>query len=416
MALRPFFEGSELPMLKADSALPQCGACGFARACKSPKLPPAGKGRKKILVVSAFPGEEEDARGKLNVGDSSQVLRQAMGRAGLDLDRDCWLTNAVICRPTNPKSVEAAVDYCRPNLVKTVTELNPQVVVTLGTEAVSSVMGWLWRKGEGGVMRWRGFQIPNRKLNTWVVPTFHPAFLMRERDDVFDKMFLADLRAAGGLKGRPYGKHPPPADLGDQVWNIKNPKEAAGAVKKLHAAARRDGFAVAFDFETNCKKPEGPKARIVSCSFSDGDQNTFAFPWQGSYLGHTVAALLADPKVRKIGANIKFEDRWCRRHVGPVRGWWWDVNLAAHAIDNASKVRNITSVDFQAVARLGVSDWDSHVHHYLTTARSSGGAAVNNIHSLDLTKLLRYNGLDSLYEHLICQHQRKQIGLDPLED
>jgi hypothetical protein len=30
--------------------------------------------------------------------------------------------------------------------------------------------------------------------------------------------------------------------------------------------------------------------------------------------------------------------------------------------------------------------------------------------------LLRYNGLDSLYEHLICQHQRKQIGLDPLED
>lgn len=413
MALQGFFAGSELPMLKQDTARPQCGACGYKLTCKSPMLPPAGRGRKRILIVSAFPGKEEDDRGRLNVGDSSTVLRNAVGRAGLDLDRDCWLTNAVICKPANAKSVDAAVGYCRPNLVKTVTELNPEVIVTLGSEAVMSVMGWLWKEGEGGVMRWRGFQIPNRRINTWVAPTYHPAFLMRERDDVYDKMFLADLRGAFALKGRPY-RDPPPSDMGDEILCEVDPGRACRRLGKFHRDLVASGRPVAFDFETTTLKPQGATSRIYSCAVSDG-LTTIAYPWTATTRRAT-KILLGDPRVKKIGANVKFENNWCLVNGIEVRGWWWDVNLAAHAMFNASKVRSITSVDFQAAALLGVDDWAASVTPYLITPKGNGGYATNRIKDVPLPKILRYMGLDALYEHLICQRQRTQLGLTPLGD
>lgn len=413
MSLQGFFTGSELPMLKQDLTRPQCGACGYKTSCKSPMIPPAGRGRKRVLIVSAFPGEEEDKAGKLNVGETSTTLRNAVGRAGADLDRDCWLTNAIICRPANSKSVEAAVDYCRPNLVKTVADLNPEVIVTLGSEAVMSVMGWLWKPGEGGVMRWRGFQIPNRQINTWVVPTYHPGFLIRERDPVYDKLFLTDLRGAFGLKGRPYIK-PPPVDQGDEILTEIDPGRASRRVTKFHRDLVASGRPMAFDFETTCLKPHGPKSRIHSCAVSDG-KVTIAYPWTEDTKAAT-ARLLEDQRVKKIGANIKFENNWCLTHKMVVRGWWWDVNQSAHCIDNASKVRPVTSVDFQAVARLGVGDWASEITPYLITPKGAGGYAVNRIKDVPLPKILRYVGLDALYEHLICQHQRTQLGLNPLGD
>lgn len=411
--LRPFFQQHELPVLQTDTGRPQCGACGFYKQCKSPKLPVAGRGRKKILIVSAFPGADEDKAGGWEAGECSNTLRTAMSRAGANLGRDCWLTAALICKPGKGTSTEAAVEYCRANLVKTVTDLNPRVIVTLGSEAVMSLMGWLWRPGEGGAFRWRGFRVPNRQLNAWVVPTYHPGLLLRERDPVFDQMFAADLKAAVGFTARPYG-NPPAPDMGDQVWITKDPVDASYQIALLHRKCLKDDKPVAFDFETTCLKPDGPGSRIVTCALSDG-QATLAYPWAKETRAAT-KALLEDRRVRKVGASAKFEDRYCRRNGIIVRGWWWDVNLAAHAIDNASKIRSITPVDFQAVARLGVRGWDAGVHPYLVTPKGSGGYAVNQVNQIDIVKVMRYNGLDALYEMLICHNQREQLGLHKERD
>jgi hypothetical protein len=202
--------------------------------------------------------------------------------------------------------------------------------------------------------------------------------------------------------------------LGDSVWIIKSTKEASARISHIHGYARKRDLPVAWDFETNCLKPDGPKSKIYSCSLSLGEnepEGTVAFPWDAR-AQKAMAALLRDPKVRKIGANIKFEDRWCRRNGITVRGWWHDVVQVAHCIDNASKVRHVVPVDFQAVARLGVGDWDSGVSPYLRTEKGSGGYALNRVREVELTKLLRYNGLDSLYEWMVCAHQRNQLGME----
>jgi hypothetical protein len=270
-------------------------------------------------------------------------------------------------------------------------------------------MSWLWRPGEGGIHRFRGFHIPNRRINAWVVPTWHPAMLIQEKDPVYDRQFRQDIQAALSHGKRPY-EEVPPRDEGDSVLIEKSTRRAAILIKALANDAMYKDVPVAWDFETNCKKPHGPKSRIVTCAVCVGGRETLAFPWD-ERTKEAMRRLLGNRLVRKIGANIKFEDQWCLMNGIRVRGWWWDVNLAAHAIWNASKVRNITPVDFQAVVCLGVDPWDSEVSPYLTTSKKSGGYATNRIHEMDLGKLLRYNGLDALYEYQIAMYQRRLLGL-----
>lgn len=415
--LKPFFTGAELPVMRQESTLPQCGACGFHKNCKHPKIRVSGEGRKGILFVGRFPEEREDRTGNLLAGDDAQTVRHAVGRQGINLDRDCWWTNSFICKPTGKKKQrEFAVDYCRPNLVKLLQELKPRVVVPLGSEAVMSVFSWLWKPGEGGVHRFRGFRVPNRRLNAWVCPTWHPAMLIQEKDPVYDRQFQTDIKEALALKDRPYKEgRVPPRDEGDSVEVIKGVWDAVRMIRFLHKTALKHDIPVSWDFETNCRKPHGPRSQIFSCAVCVGGERTVAYPWTGVTMDAT-RQMLEDKRVKKIGANIKFEDQWCILNGITVRGWWWDVNLTAHALWNASKVRNITPVDFQAVVCLGVDGWDGEISPYLTTPKQSGGYAVNRIKEADLTKLLRYNGLDALYEYQIAMHQRRLLGLKEERD
>src|SRR5690606_23623431 len=140
-----FFPASQLQVAKAPPSLaPQCGACGLFKTCKSPKMPVSGKGRREILVVAEAPGKDEDDRGIQLVGESGQLLERAMRKAGVDMRKDCWLTNSLICRPPNNRMpTKQEIDYCRPNLLKTIKELDPKVIILLGGSAVRSLIGYL---------------------------------------------------------------------------------------------------------------------------------------------------------------------------------------------------------------------------------------------------------------------------------
>ena len=91
-----FFTLSESKQPTA-SKLAQCGLCGLYKHCLSPKMPPSGDGRKKILVVAEAPGENEDKQNTQLIGRAGQRLKFHLKQLGVDLHRDCWKTNAVIC-------------------------------------------------------------------------------------------------------------------------------------------------------------------------------------------------------------------------------------------------------------------------------------------------------------------------------
>lgn len=401
-----FFTRSEMMQVRAPKALaPRCGACGLYKTCLSPKMARDGEGRKTVLVVGEAPGEQEDKQGRPLVGKSGRKLADTLAQLGHDLREDCWLYNSVICRPPgndlskHPKAVE----HCAPNVVRTIRELRPSVVILLGGTAVRSVIGRIWKDDPGGIGRWVGWRIPSREYNCWVCPTYHPSYLLREENPVLDRLFARHLKGAFNKAGtRPFSG--PLADPADQV-EILSPRAAAARLNRYRAGT------IAFDYENDRLKPDAADARIVCASVCWEGQETIAFPWDGPVV-EAFTDLLANPDVGKIASNLKHEHRWTRKLLGVrVRNWVWDTMLAAHALDSRG---GISSIKFQAFVRRGVPDYAHHVHDFLAPSGReedrAGGNAPNRIHEISLDLLLKYCGVDSLLEYEVAMEQMAELG------
>jgi uracil-DNA glycosylase len=397
--MKGFFASSQLSVLKAPTRLiPRCGECGLYKHCTSPKMEPSGKGLRRILIVGESPGSDEDEQGKPFVGVSGRFLKDTLTRLGVDLRKDCRITNSLVCRPASNATPDThQIDCCRPNLIKTIEEFDPYVIIPLGGAAVQSLLGYIYKHNDiGGISRWSGWKIPCQKINTWVCPTFHPAYILRsDKNPVPGILFKQHLKRAVKIKSRPWDEVP---DYPSQVEKILDPTEALIAISSFHASEM-----IAFDYETTTLKPEYAGAEIVCCSISNGDR-TIAYPWMGEAVQGT-SDLLRSPSIRKIASNLKFEERWTRFVLGHrVANWWWDTMVAAHCLDNRPK---ITGLKFQAFVLLGAEAHEEHVRPYLRVK----GQQMNRIREdVNFDQLLTYCGLDSLLEYKVAQIQMKKIG------
>lgn len=381
--------------------VPQCGACGIWQHCRSPKMKPTGEGKKKILIVAEAPGENEDKQGIQLVGNAGRHLMSLLRPLGINMRRDCWLTNACICRPTdddgkNRRPTNKEIDFCRPNLRNTIRDLKPHVIIPLGDVAVRSVMELAYGQGidHKDVGAWVGWRIPSIVLNAWVCPTYHPSFLLHEQSQVAELIVGRHLRAAAKLKGKP---HTTPPDYLSQVRVETDHVRAAAAVR----AMMRKGGPLAFDFETTTLKPDGPHAHILCCSVSDGVES-IAFPWHGD----AVAAVdeLTKSGTPLVAANSRFEDRWTRNKLGHwVKNWLWDTVLGAHWGDCR---HGINGLKFQAFVLLGMPDYSSHLEPYMKQPNSN---RPNRLREVDPLELLKYNGLDSILEMLVAKKQMEAL-------
>ena len=389
-----FFAGSQLVSKAPVGTIPKCGACGLHKKCISPKMEVSGDGKMGIFVLGEAPGEAEDTDGVQFVGRSGQYLRKVLANHGVDLDTDCWKSNAIICRPKDNRTPsENEIDYCRPNLMNTIAELKPTTFIVLGGAAVRALIGSIWREAPGPVGRWQGWSIPCQKHNAWIHPTFHPSYCLREDDKVIDKMFERAIEAAVNHDGRPFEVVP---DERAEVELIHDPSKAARIIRQMI----KKGGAVAFDYETNMLKPDSAEALIVSCSVCWRGRKTIAYPWHGDAIAAT-RELLRSP-LPKIASNLKFEERWTRSILKTrVRNWVWDTMIAAHVLDNRP---GITSIKFQSFVHLGSDIWDDHIQQFLHTKGQDSD--VNQIlEQVDLDDLLLYNGLDSLLEYRVAEKQ-----------
>jgi len=358
-------------------------------------MKPTGKGKRKILFIAEAPGETEDREGVQLVGDAGKLLRKILRNIGVDLD-DCWKTNAVICRPPENEIRPQYITACRPNLLATIRELEPNVIILLGKSAVDGALEPIWQKGVDSISRWIGWHIPVAEYSAWVCPTYHPSYLLRMKGDpLLEVIFERHLQQAVDLEK----VSPNPLSLEDlkkQVEIILDEREARARLRDI---SKREGR-IAFDYETTGLKPERPEQQIVSCSICYEGRETIAFQ-MSEKIKTILSNILQSEALKKTASNMKFEERWTREKFGHgVAGWDWDTMLAAHELDNRP---DITSIKFQAFIHLGIGDYNSHIGDYLKSRYSN---TLNRIHELDVRDLLLYNGLDSLLEFLVMEKQR----------
>jgi len=393
----PFFNETEF---RKTPTVARCNVCGVYRGCKTPKMPVTGQGEKGVLIVAEAPGKEEDRQGVQLVGESGKLLREVLREIDIDLDRDCWKTNSVVCWPGegNPTPTIKRVQQCRPNLIKTIKELQPKTIILLGGTAVASLIGYTWAESPGNISLWAGWKIPDRKFNTWICPTYHPAYLLRSNGDPALRLwFKRHLKAAFQKKRRPWKEIP---DWRKRIGIIYNDEDAANMVNRW----TEFDSPVAFDYETNMLKPDCSEARIVSCAVCWKGMMTISFLWRG-LVKEAVGRLLRS-NIPKIAANLKFEERWTRKEFGHgVRNWMWDTMQAAHVLDNRA---GITGLKFQAYVNLGQPIYDDKVTPYF---KSKGSNEPNQIHKVDPKELLLYNGLDVLLEYKLAEIQMRKLGM-----
>jgi DNA polymerase I-like protein with 3'-5' exonuclease and polymerase domains len=171
---------------------------------------------------------------------------------------------------------------------------------------------------------------------------------------------------------------------------------------------------VSFDYETTGIKPHRKGHRIVAASVATEDKAyAFLMPKTRAEM-KPFLDILTNPKIGKMAHNAQFEDLWTTvRLRKSVKPWLWDSMLASHIEKN--RVGN-NGLKFQTYVNFGVDDYSSEIVPYLKSTDSKDSNALNRIHQLiergRAEDLLMYCGLDSVYEHMLAQKQREEIGYE----
>jgi DNA polymerase len=161
-----------------------CTACGLHEQ-RTQTVFARGTGKSRLCFVGEGPGADEDAQGEPFVGKAGQLLDRMIVAMGFSRD-DVYVCNIVKCRPPNNRKPEPdEMTACRGYLEEQLALVRPEVIVALGATAVQGLLGTT-----GGITRLRG----NWRLykgEIAVMPTFHPAYLLRNpraKRDVWDDL------------------------------------------------------------------------------------------------------------------------------------------------------------------------------------------------------------------------------------
>lgn len=150
-------------------------------------VPADGSGALGVLLVGEAAGETEASVGKPFVGAAGGYLNRVLKRAALRRE-DFRVHNVLSCRPPDNKLLnqpyeEAAVSWCRPNLDATIGLMRPKAIIALGGIPLRRLTG------ATSITRYRGFVLPGPE-GSWVVPTFHPSYLLPRRGQAKTSRFV----------------------------------------------------------------------------------------------------------------------------------------------------------------------------------------------------------------------------------
>jgi uracil-DNA glycosylase len=181
--------GAHPTLERVREVLGECTRCGLAKG-RTTIVFGDGHPHADLLFVGEGPGEQEDLQGLPFVGRAGELLTRMIEK-GLGISRrDVYICNLVKCRPPNNRTPLASeVAACRPFLDGQIAAVGPRVIVALGKPATSLLLG-----RDVSITRLRGTWHEYRGIP--LMPTFHPAFVLRQYTEENRRLVWQDLRAA----------------------------------------------------------------------------------------------------------------------------------------------------------------------------------------------------------------------------
>ena len=394
-----FFTSKEIECKsRPDGKKYTCSVCGLYKTVNTPRIPPVGNFKKRILNIGQSPSDIDDKLGTHWAGRAGKKLEKVYKQLGIDLFEDCLNINACHCRTSEedgsgrpPTTTE--ISCCRKTTLKIIEEYKPQLIVLFGDSALYSVIGHRWKKELGTISKWRGHSIPDQDFKAWICPVFHPQILLNSKYGVEEAIWLNDLEEA--IKTL------------DKTFPIyKEPK--IEVIEDLSVLREFRSKVIAFDYETTGLKPYASGHKIICCAVATTPDFAYVFMMPKSRKARQpFVDLLANKDISKIAHNMKFEDTWSRVILRQkVEAWWRDTMLCAHVLDNRP---GITNLKIQTYLRFGVVDYASEISPYLESVDGTTNG-FNRIEQLIALpngdrKLLKYCALDAINEYRLYKEQ-----------
>ncbi len=174
-----------------QSLVAQCDRCNLRKSCTQTVF---GEGNQnaELMFIGEGPAAEDDEQGRPFVGEAGQLLDKMI--VAMQFTRESvYIANVVKCRPEgNRTPEEGEVEQCISYLKQQIALVSPKVIVLLGAIPLKYVLNL------SGIKKHRGEFLSYENIP--VMPTFHPAYLLRSPED--KRLTWNDLKKVMAMLGK----------------------------------------------------------------------------------------------------------------------------------------------------------------------------------------------------------------------
>jgi DNA polymerase len=161
-------------ILTLDEVRKELGDCKRCKLHRTRRTIVFGEGNEKatLMFIGEGPGYDEDVQGRPFVGKAGQLLTKIIESIHLSRE-EVYIANIIKCRPPQNRNPEPdEIQSCHPFLTKQIIAIQPKIICALGTFSTQTLL-----KTDAKITTLRGKLYDLEGIK--VIPTFHPAFLLR---------------------------------------------------------------------------------------------------------------------------------------------------------------------------------------------------------------------------------------------
>lgn len=171
----PSLEEKRRRLAELEARYRACVLCPLSRG-RTHVVFGSGNPGARLMFVGEAPGFEEDQQGKPFVGAAGQLLTNILKAMHLTRE-EVYIANCLKCRPPNNRNpLPTEIASCAPILEEQIRIIEPKIICALGKFAAQTLLA-----SDETISRLRGRFFDRRGIR--VMPTFHPAYLLRNPAD-----------------------------------------------------------------------------------------------------------------------------------------------------------------------------------------------------------------------------------------
>lgn len=328
----------------AERCLVPCPECPFG----GPKVGSKGDPNSPFLIIGESPGRQELDIGEPFVGPSGMVLDTSLKQG---LAPKPYIINAMQCFPgyaddKNDENLKLGVNACRKRVLDEIAKAPRRVILALGTPALWAATG----NNDYKITQERGKVLPGVESGSVIIPSVHPAFLMRGGSGATYQQYMRDVKYAIDLVNGQPPKTPPRVDY----IIARDERDILDLAEYFRSLG--DGAPIAADIETTGFS--ALSCEILCAGFAPFTDEVYVIP---RHLCSRVAPLY-DNNAKFIWHNGKFDVQFQWMAGASKARTDEDTMLMSYVLDENGGIHDLEQV---ASDWLNSPNWKSVLDQYL---------------------------------------------------